>query len=272
MKSLKISVLLPNFNGGSFIEKCLDSIEKQTYANWEVLIIDANSKDKSHQIINSYCIKDKRFKHIIDNEDKSLSDAINIGIKNSSGDYSIWLGSDDYFTDENVFNDFVKYINNYNNINRTKAVICYGSYIVHWKKNDKYEKKIRTDLSYYLLPFTNIFMCGNVFFDSEFCKKHHVVLPSSLKYSMDYDLWMQIYTNTSSRKQITCLPDRYVYVFMMRSDNITGGSLKASNIECRNVALQYAKNKPMTKVIIYGIYYTQLTYQVARKLYLNLNK
>jgi glycosyltransferase involved in cell wall biosynthesis len=271
MDNIKISILLPNYNGGSFINKCLDSIVGQTYANWEVIIVDANSSDDSHQKIQSYCRQDSRFKHVVDIEDKSLSDAINIGIKNATGDYAIWLGSDDFFNDNSVFNDFVSYISDYNKLHGLKAVICYGGYIVHWKQKNIYENKRRTNLDYYLLPFTNIFMCGNVFFDPNFCKSNYITLPSSLKFSMDYDLWMQMYVRIRSRKYITCLPERYIYVFMMRSDNITGGSLQKSNIECRDVALGYAKKKPFVKLIIYCVYYFQLSYQLGRNLWLKFH-
>ncbi|MDU1889295.1 MAG: glycosyltransferase family 2 protein [Dysgonomonas sp.] len=106
-----ISIVIPTYNSESTIKKCLDSIISQTFKNFEVLIIDAISDDKTLEITKAY--QDSRI--IIHTEkDKGPYDAMNKGIKLSSGSWLFFLGSDDYFYDNNVLADVYSSIENKN--------------------------------------------------------------------------------------------------------------------------------------------------------------
>ena len=73
---MKISIAVPSFNYGLFIDKCLNSIISQHYINFEVLIADGGSTDRSLEIINYYCNIDNRFR-LVSNFDNGQADAIN---------------------------------------------------------------------------------------------------------------------------------------------------------------------------------------------------
>lgn len=92
---MKFSIIVPVYNVEKYVEKCLESVNNQTYQDYEVIIVNDGSKDKSDLIIKKY-IKDKNKFIYLTKENGGLSDARNYGIKYTQGDYIIFLDSDDY--------------------------------------------------------------------------------------------------------------------------------------------------------------------------------
>lgn len=112
----KVSIIVPVYNVEKYLEKCLESIIKQTYLNLEILIIDDGSTDNSLSICNQYRDMDQRV-CVIHKKNGGLSDARNVGIKNSTGKYICFVDSDDY-----IEKDYVKTM--YQQIKKNKADIC----------------------------------------------------------------------------------------------------------------------------------------------------
>lgn len=98
MKDL-ISVILPVYNVEPYIRSCLDSLSKQLYKNFEVLMVNDGSTDNSGVICQQYADSDKRFRYF-EKENGGLSDARNFGIKESKGEYITFVDSDDWITEE----------------------------------------------------------------------------------------------------------------------------------------------------------------------------
>lgn len=98
MKDL-ISVILPVYNVEPFVRSCLDSLSKQIYKNFEVLMVNDGSTDNSGFICQQYADSDERF-HYFEKENGGLSDARNFGIKEAKGDYITFVDSDDWITEE----------------------------------------------------------------------------------------------------------------------------------------------------------------------------
>lgn len=97
----KFSIIVPVYNVEDYIEKCLESIKNQTYKDYEVIIVNDGSKDKSIEKAKKYPYK------IINQKNMGLSAARNTGIKHATGDYLIFLDSDDY-----IEKDLLRQINN----------------------------------------------------------------------------------------------------------------------------------------------------------------
>lgn len=91
---MKISVIMPCYNQGHFLEETCNSISNQTYQNWEVLIINDGSTDNTEKIALNICDKDNRFRYLYQ-DNGGLSSARNLGLKNAIGDYIQFLDSDD---------------------------------------------------------------------------------------------------------------------------------------------------------------------------------
>ena len=92
---MKISVIIPVFNIESFVTRCLDSIIKQTYNNWEAIIVDDGSTDESGKICDYYALKDSRIK-VFHLKNSGNAYARNFALDKSTGEYLFYLDGDDY--------------------------------------------------------------------------------------------------------------------------------------------------------------------------------
>jgi glycosyltransferase involved in cell wall biosynthesis len=89
-----VSIIMPCYNGGKYLSETLESVYKQTYENWECIIMDDGSTDNSKQVISEYQKKDKRYKYFYQSN-KGTSAARNNAIHESKGKYILPLDSDD---------------------------------------------------------------------------------------------------------------------------------------------------------------------------------
>jgi len=95
MNSPKHTIIVPSYNTGDAIRKCIDSIILQTYTNWELIVVDDGSQDATPAIIDEYTQKDVRIRAIhIPNG--GVSNARNIGLDNAKGEYVMFVDSDDW--------------------------------------------------------------------------------------------------------------------------------------------------------------------------------
>ena len=89
----KISIVVPVYNCEKYINRCLDSIEAQTFTDFECIVIDDGSTDNSPAIIDEYPIHDKRFT-VIHQTNGSVSVARNARLEKCSGDWCAFVDSD----------------------------------------------------------------------------------------------------------------------------------------------------------------------------------
>lgn len=97
---MKFSVIVPVYNVEDYLKKCLDSIIGQTYTNFEIIIVNDGSKDNSQQIIDEYAQEYPSLIKALKKENGGLSDARNFGVKKATGDYILFVDSDDYINKE----------------------------------------------------------------------------------------------------------------------------------------------------------------------------
>ena len=100
MQSECISVVIPNFNNSQYIERCLDTVLAQSYANLEIIIIDDCSTDSSGEIISRYAAKDKRIVPVFNNENIGVARNRHKGIMMSTGRFVTTIDSDDIYYDD----------------------------------------------------------------------------------------------------------------------------------------------------------------------------
>ena len=97
-----VSIIIPTYNSEKFIKRCLDSVINQIYKNLEIIVIDDASKDNTKQIIKEYVEKDNRIRPFYSSENKGVSFSRNIGLKASTGEYIMFVDSDDELTKDAV--------------------------------------------------------------------------------------------------------------------------------------------------------------------------
>ena len=89
------SIIIPVYNSQKYLRICINSVLKQNFKNYEILIIDDFSKDKSKNICNDFKKISPKIKIIENKKNLGVSLSRNKGIKNSNGKYIIFLDSDD---------------------------------------------------------------------------------------------------------------------------------------------------------------------------------
>ena len=135
MKNYKISIITVTKNSEKFLPQNILSVKSQKYKNFEHIIVDGNSKDKTIKIINSH---KKSVKLIKNKKDKGSYHAMNVGIKRSSGDIIGILNSDDIYF-RNTLKIVNKYFNKYEDLDflfgsvyKHKLLYGYNPNIINW--------------------------------------------------------------------------------------------------------------------------------------------
>jgi len=98
-KNPKISVVIPIYKVEKYLEKCVESVVNQTYKNLEIFLVDDGSPDNCPKMCEDWAKKDKRIK-VIHKQNGGLSDARNFGIEKATGDYIMFVDSDDYLDEK----------------------------------------------------------------------------------------------------------------------------------------------------------------------------
>ena len=134
-----ISAIVPVYNVEKYLYRCVDSILKQTYENFELILIDDGSPDNCSQMCDELSEKDSRIK-VIHQENQGLSAARNSGIKIAKGNYLTFIDSDDWISNT-MFEDLINLIKEKNaDISICNFIVTDGNAI--YKKNTKAEDLI----------------------------------------------------------------------------------------------------------------------------------
>ena len=133
----KVSVIIPNYNAGKYILKCMDSVIKQTYKNIELIVIDDGSNDGSWSIIQEYAKRNENIS-ILHQQNLNASIARNRGIEVATGEYLIFLDSDDILYQEAIEKMVSK-------IERDQSDMVIGNFYITDKEGNPTRKCIFTD-------------------------------------------------------------------------------------------------------------------------------
>ena len=127
------SIIIPVYNAEKYIKNCIQSIQKQTFDNFECILINDGSTDNSLNILNDIAETDSRF-IIINKKNEGVSSARNQGLSKASGDFIIFIDSDDFI--EPTLLEILK-----NNCN-DKDIIQYDFYKISSNNLNEYKKEI----------------------------------------------------------------------------------------------------------------------------------
>lgn len=117
---VSVSVIIPIYNSEIYLERCLNSVLAQSLTDWECVCVDDGSTDSSRLVLEKYSVNDARFK-VIEQKNSGSSMARNSALDNASGDYIVFLDSDDYIDSDYLDVLFTK-------IKRENADICFCGY------------------------------------------------------------------------------------------------------------------------------------------------
>ena len=97
-----VSIIMPAYNSEKYISESIESVIKQTYQNWELLITDDKSQDSTRTIVKSYSKKDPRIKLFFNSENGGAGVARNNSIKEANGRFIAFLDADDIWLPEKL--------------------------------------------------------------------------------------------------------------------------------------------------------------------------
>ena len=177
-----VSIVLPVFNGSKYLSQSIESIIKQSYDNWELIIINDCSTDNSLEIANHYASLDKRIRVFSNEKNMKLPNSLNIGFGIAQGSYFTWTSDDNLFKE-----DALKIM--LQEIERTNASFVYADYSII----DEFGNDIK-DIN---LPDSKRIVAGNVvgacfLYTSDIAKKVGLY-DERLYLAEDYDYWLRIF-------------------------------------------------------------------------------
>ncbi|MBQ6272839.1 MAG: glycosyltransferase [Oscillospiraceae bacterium] len=117
------SIIIPIYNTEKELPRCVDSVLAQTFEDFELVLVDDGSKDGSGAICDAYAARDARVK-VFHKKNGGSSSARNLGIEKATGDYLLFLDSDDYWSGAEALSDLADQINTAKN---ETDVICFGT-------------------------------------------------------------------------------------------------------------------------------------------------
>ena len=124
MENPKVSILVPIYNVEKYLSRCIESVLSQDFRDYELILVDDGSPDRCPQICDEYAKKDSRIK-VIHKKNGGLSDARNIGLDIATGEYVMFIDSDD-FVDidmmESMMNNMID--------NNVDLVVCNIKYVI----------------------------------------------------------------------------------------------------------------------------------------------
>lgn len=225
------SIIIPVYNSEKTISKLLNSILKQNFNNYEIIIINDGSVDKTEDIILSYKSKFSHFKYIF-KENSGVSSTRNIGLQNIVGKYILFADADDYFE-----NDYLNKLYDYIEKNKPE-LICFNYYNVFSNSRKTVglklcnnqiemgiEKAITNYLNYtYINQFTGAIW--NKVYKTDILKKNNIKFSTDLL--IGEDLVFNIEYFCCIKK--VCIYDEKLYNYV-QSENSIMRSYREKNVE-----------------------------------------
>lgn len=210
-----VSIITPLYNCEKFISCTIESVLQQTYTNWEMIIVDDKSTDRSLQKAKYYARKDSRIKIIQSDKNNGAAIARNRAIKESNGHYIAFLDSDDLWLPNKLEYQVMFMFNN-------KITFSYTAY----KKIDEDETNrgvvsVPQSVTYYDLLNTNIIGCLTAMYDAS--KLGKLYMPNIAR-RQDYALWLKILRKEGEAFGL----DIPLAVYRVRDNSISSNKLKAA--------------------------------------------
>lgn len=179
-----VSIITPTFNSGEFIGEAIESVQRQTYGYWEMLIVDDASWDETCKIVERFAESDDRIKFARLTENSGPAIARNVAIKKASGRFIAFLDSDDVWREEKLEHQLALF-------KKTNAPLVYSMY----EKIDQYGHKqgrivtVPERIDYAGLLNATVIATVTAIYDTDCVGR---VLMPDIRKRQDYALWLKI--------------------------------------------------------------------------------
>jgi glycosyltransferase involved in cell wall biosynthesis len=226
-----ISVVMAVYNNASYLDQSIQSILRQTYSNFEFIIIDDGSTDETHDILQSY--KDPRIILVTNNKNLGLAKSLNHGLELAKGDLIARQDADDVSHPER-FEAQAEYLDLHPNVGVVAASVQWidglGDVLKVWPIGD--ENAAIQEKLLYTCPIIH----GSTMLRHK-CLEEVGGYDDSLSTAQDYDLWLRI----SERWEIVCLPE-ILYEYRWH-DRMVSNTKKEEQAACAKTGLDRAVSR-----------------------------
>ena len=261
------SIVVPIYNVEAYLQQCIDSILGQTFTDYEVILVDDGSKDKSPKICDEYAQKDGRIQ-VIHKDNGGQALARNIGTKQARGQYLIYLDSDDYIAYDTFLEElYSKAITGFPDVicykfrkyfDDTKEMKECNFSIPKFLESDnianRIEKLTKND-AFYCAPWTKAIKLALI-------KNNDVQFANGLL-SEDQDWYYNVLINASSLEGIN-----KSYIVYRQRKNSTSNSWKIKNLTDTISIISDWKQK--IELSSFSKEYKEALYNTLAKLYCNI--
>lgn len=190
MNNILISVVMSVYNGEKYVSEAIESILNQTYGNFEFIIINDGSTDKTDDILNFYLKNDDRIKIFNNIQNKGLIYSLNKGLEIAQGKYIARMDADD-ISENNRFEKQIEYLE------KNKHIALCGTYIKIFKNSNILLRKVmRTETDFrkikFKLLFRNYIAHPTVMIRKEIIDRYNLKYNCEDKGMEDYGLWLHL--------------------------------------------------------------------------------
>ena len=254
-KTIMVSVIVPIYNVEEYLEECLESIRNQTYTNIEVILVNDGSTDGSIEICERFCQQDNRFK-LLTQENQGLSAARNRGVKESIGEYIMFVDSDDVVK-ENIVEVLFFYMNSDVDIVECQITRCKDE-LVENKPTSIMFKGESTEAILKSIEFKEVKFCA-------FTKLYRRELVEKVPFLEGY-IYEDVYTGMNYLKYIRKMVavDLKGYYYRVRPNSIMTKSFNEKNLDIFTIGKKliesFDDNEYLLPYIGYFIFYLSLSH------------
>lgn len=210
---MKVSIITPTYNSSKFIKKTIDSVIDQTFKEWEYIIIDDASEDKTTEIVDSFIKNDKRIKLIRKTINSGAADSRNIGIQKAKGKYIAFLDSDDKWH-KNKLEIQIEIME------KDNLALTFTDYFIRKEDSEELEpfEALKEVVKFKNIVKFNYLACSTVVFNQEICGKHFM---PKIRKRQDWGLWLSILKDNNQAKRIK----QYLMYYTVRENSISDNKL-----------------------------------------------
>ena len=223
-----VSIVIPTYNHAHFLKRALNSIQEQTYTNWEVIVVDNHSTDNTQEIIDSFT--NLRIKYYKIHNNGVIAASRNKGLKESNGEWVAFLDSDDWWSPDKLEICINKITEEIDFIYHDLKIVGQKFSIINTLRSNKTRQVNKN-------PFLDMLINGNLISNSSvFVRKKLINDVGGLNEDAemigaeDFNLWLKIAFNTNKFLYIPKFLGYYTF-------HVNGISRKDMS-ECHQFAIQ----------------------------------
>jgi teichuronic acid biosynthesis glycosyltransferase TuaG len=246
MEASLVSIIIPTFNSEKFITETIQSVQNQTYRNWEIILIDDCSSDKTVALILEIAITDNRIQFFQLAENSGTGVARNLGVSKAIGRYISFLDADDLWKPEKLQKQIGFLTTN-------KLPFTFSFYDCIDEEGKLLNKRVEAPLN---LSYRQLFFCnyvGNLtgIYDVDYFGK---ITISSIRKRQDWMLWLTILKKIKVAKPVA----ESLTFYRIRENSISTSKFDLIKYNFAVYRRFHRFNLPLALLYMAGFLFTQL--------------